>query len=794
MTINIMPRKVENGLRLWHNRQWNKRQKALLVLSAGFLLWFIFCLPRPLFDDPHATVVYGANGELIGAKIAADGQWRFPERLLVSEKFKQAIIHYEDEFYYYHPGFNPMAIAQAFKQNLRSGDIKRGGSTITQQTIRLMRHNPKRTYVEKFYELLLALRLEMGYSKDKILSLYSSYAPFGGNVVGLEAASWRYFGRQQDDLSWAEATTLAVLPNAPGLIHPSRNRAELKRKRDDLLQKLFQNNIIDKFTLDAALQEPLLAKPKALPQIAPHFVEFVHQNHPEQNIQSTINETWQRAINQRVQAKYVTYKQNRVFNAAILVLDIDSMAVKAYVGNTDTNEKHQCHVDMVQAYRSTGSTLKPFLYAAALDDGLILPQRLLPDIPTYYSNYSPKNYNLTYQGAVPAAKALAHSLNIPAVRLLDDYGIPNFHSKLKKLHLDGVRFTANHYGLPLILGGAESSLWELTRAYAGMASTLNHFGQSGTYFHNEFTNIKSIAKEENKIKERKQYEVFSATAIWQTFNMLTDLERPNEEQGWHYFDSKQRVAWKTGTSYGNRDAWAIGVTPKYAVGVWVGNADGEGRTGTTGLQYAAPLMFAVFDILPTADHWFSRAQDESYRVISCKQSGYIAGQFCPERDTIWSTKKGSLGNSCPFHQMIHTDTSGTYRVNRTCYNEDIISKPYFNLPPRQEFYYAQNNPDYVKLPPILEACQINNEAIEFIYPQANAVLSIPKNITGENEKIVARATHKQTSATLYWYLDHHYLGETEDFHEWALQPTRGKHLLSVVDNNGNQIFRYFTVK
>ena len=611
-----------------------KTNKIKSVIIFLILIAYYFCLPWQLFKDPTATVITSKNNELLGANIATDGQWRFPQNDTIPEKFKTCIIQFEDEYFYNHFGFNPGSIYKAMRDNLSSGNVKRGGSTLTQQVIRLSRKNKKRTYFEKGVEIILATRLEFRTSKKQILAYYCSNAPFGGNVVGLDAASWRYFNRSANQLSWAESALLAVLPNAPRLIYPGKNHHQLLKKRNLLLQKLLQNKVIDKLTYQLSIAESIPEKPYPLPQIAPHLLQKVSKMYNGKHIQTTIDMRLQERVNLIVQSRYNQLSQNEIYNAAILVLDVKTRRVLAYVGNTPTDKAHQKDVDVIDKPRSTGSILKPFLFTAMLDSGDILPNTLVADIPTQFGSYNPENYNKTYDGAVSASRALSRSLNVPSVRMLQEFGLDRFHHYLKALHLKDLKYNANHYGLSLILGGAESNLWDLCKNYAALSSTLNHFSEtSSEYFSNEFCEPTFLGSETLDFgKKSTEKTLFDAASIYLTYESLKEVNRPESDENWEFFDSSKQIAWKTGTSFGFRDAWAIGTTKDYVVGVWVGNADGEGRPGLVGVQAAAPILFDVFDVLPKSD-WFSKPFDEMQEVEICKKSGYRASQNCDEIET-----------------------------------------------------------------------------------------------------------------------------------------------------------------
>ncbi len=542
--------------RLIHFFKRNKTKSLVVLMLLGA---YYFCLPKTLFKDPTATVITSQSNELLGALIADDGQWRFPANDSVPEKFKTCILQFEDEYFYKHPGFNPVSIFKALKGNLSSGTIKRGGSTLTQQVIRLSRKGQSRTYFEKFKELILATRLEFRLSKDDILNLYASHAPFGGNVVGIDAASWRYFNRNAYNLSWAESATLAVLPNAPSLIYPGKNQIRLLEKRNRLLKKLHENGTIDELTYKLSIAEGLPQKPYPLPQIAPHLLQKTAKKHKGKRIKTTVNIALQEQTNSIVKQHYNRLKQNEIYNISVLVLDVKTREVLTYVGNSPTNKAHQNSVDIIDKPRSTGSILKPFLYAAMLDAGDVLPNTLIADVPTQFGSYHPENYNQTYDGAVHANEALSRSLNVPVVRMLQEFGLDRFYHYLKALQLKDLKYNANHYGLSLILGGAESNLWDLCKSYAAMSSTLNHFNaHSSQYFNNEFCQPIYNSKQSvdfGKLSTEK--EVFDAASIYLTYESMKQVNRPQSDESWEYYDSSQEIAWKTGTSFGFRDAWAM---------------------------------------------------------------------------------------------------------------------------------------------------------------------------------------------------------------------------------------------
>ncbi len=780
-------------------KKWSKKKRNIILLITGILLLlYIFCLPRKLFDVPYSTVVSDRNNELLGARIAEDNQWRFPPSDTIPEKFETCLIEFEDQYFHYHWGVNPLAIGRAIKQNIKAKRTVSGGSTITMQTIRLSRKN-SRTLLEKVIEMIWATRLEFRYSKEKILALYASHAPFGGNVVGLEAASWRYFGHKSGTLSWAEAATLAVLPNTPSQIHLSKNRSMLVQKRNNLLKKLKEKGIIDGDTYDLALTEPLPSEPLPLPQIAPHLVSYFYQNNKGENCTSTIEKGLQLRTEEVLNRWNDEFSRSDIRNIAAIIIDVEKNQVLAYCGNTRFEKSSSANqVDVIRAPRSTGSILKPFLYCAMLQEGELLRNTLLPDIPLNVNGFQPQNFNREFDGAVHASDALARSLNVPSVYELREYSVPKFHSFLKKAGVSTLDKPASHYGLSLILGGAEATLWDVVSAYNDMAKTLCAYSEKEKkYFLGKPDILYNQPKKEKPpiSFEESKSGFYHPGAVWQTFDVIKEVNRP-EEIDWKYITSMQTISWKTGTSYGFRDAWAVGVTPRYVVGVWVGNANGEGKAGLTGARTAGPVMFDLFNILPRSK-WFETPYNKLVEAAVCKESGHLSGKYCDHVDTVLVCPEGLKTTSCPYHIPINVTEDERYRVYEYCAGGDGIRQiNWLVLPPAWAWYYKQQNPSYRNLPPVKPGCIGSGQfsVMQFIYPQQNAVITIPKQLDGKMGKITFELAHNNQKSTVYWHLDENFIESTEDFHQISLTPKSGKHSLTAVDNEGNQVSVNFTIK
>ena len=768
-------------------KQLSITRKVILILITILVIGYIFCLPRQLFHVPYSTVVTDRNGELLGARIASDGQWRFPPRTTTPEKIKQCLITFEDRHFYHHWGVNPVSTGRAAYQNLKNKRIVSGGSTLTMQTIRLAR-NESRTFGEKFIEMILATRLEFRASKEKILSMYVSHAPFGGNVVGLDAAAWRYFGHSAEELSWAEAAMLAVLPNAPAMIHLSKSRQSLLNKRNRLLKQLRERKIIDSSTYELAISEPLPDEPHSLPQIAPHLVSRFYQERNGKYSVSTIDRGIQSQIENAAERWSNEFNRSDIRNLAILVIDIRTNQVVAYCGNVNFERKQSGNqVDVIQAPRSTGSILKPFLYYAMLQEGSLLPHTLLPDIPININGFTPQNFSLQFEGAVPASEALARSLNIPAVTMLQKYGAPKFHTFLRQIGLKTINRPASHYGLSLILGGAEATLWDVTNTYAYMGRSLLQLPQT------ECSLLLSDSENSEAVTSAKTTDIFQPGAVWQTFNALTEVNRP-EEIDWKSIPSMHPIAWKTGTSHGFRDAWAVGVTPHYAIGVWVGNATGEGKPGLVGARTAGPVLFDIFSLLPPTQ-WFKRPGNVFVKTEVCRKSGHLKGRFCEETDTLLILPAGLKTEACPYHHLVTLSADETHRIYENCANlEPTIQKSWFTLPPVWEWYYKQHHPEYSPLPPFKPGCGEDAlQPMQFIYPPMNARIVLPKQMDGSPGYMTAELAHGNPATTIFWHLDNTYLTQTQDFHKISLQPTPGKHSLTAVDSAGNTVTTTFYI-
>lgn len=772
-------------LAMWPRVLW-QRYLLLLLLSLG-LFWLL--VPSLRFPEWGATVVEDRDGRLLGARVAADGQWRFPGRAAVPEKFEKALLQYEDRWFWYHPGINPLALAGALRHNWQQKGNRRGGSTLTMQLARLSRPPAARRMGVKLLEMAMAIKAEMRYSKRTLLELYAAHAPFGGNVVGLEAASWRYFNQPPAQLTWAEAAALAVLPNSPALVFPGKNESTFLRKRNRLLRRLRDVGEISESTYQLSISEPLPGKPRPLPALAGPFMNrLAGQGGLGKRMRTTLNTALQAQLQSMANRYASRLAFNEVFHLAAVVVEVKSGEVLAYVHASSSPDGAGAEVDIAHAPRSYGSLLKPFLYAAMLTEGSLLPRQWVDDRPVYYDGYMPQNFLKEFDGLVPANEVLSRSLNVPSVNLLRQYGTARFLHQLRQSGLSGFGKPASHYGLSLILGGSEARLWELTGLYAALANRLATAAEQYPV---------RWLKEGEKGQKTFNTRAFSRASLWFTFQALTENVRPITQTNWEYFPSARRIAWKTGTSFGQRDAWAIGLNADYVVGVWVGNASGEGRPGLTGVQVAAPIMFDMLYALP-AGGWFKMPQNEMQERPCCAVTGMPAGPDCGEIRRMLLPPDRGLVLPCTYHKALWLDSSTSHRVDAACYPLDAAKKQVFLvLPPAAAYYYRRKHPAWQAPPPWRDGCSSKGSStagqLQLVYPAPNAVLYLPLVRDSVRANLILEAAHQQPAQVLYWHLNQEYIGQTTDFHQMKVQLAPGKYQLSVVDEQGNAVSRNFQV-
>ena len=754
---------------------------AAAVATLAFLALFAAIpVPEPLAGEDFSRVVTDREGHLLRVTLDSREQVRLAMEGPLPATLRAAVLRYEDRRFDRHAGVSVPAVARALAQNLRAGRRVSGASTVTMQLARLAGGRP-RTLGAKIVETLQALKIEALHDKETILRAYLDRAPYGGNVVGVRAASLVYFAKRPTELSWAEAAVLAVLPNAPGLVSPTRSPQELLGRRDRLLRDLHRAGTMDADALAAALAEPGPAARHSLPFAAPHAAEALSSAARRAGMPSRLPSvsTLDSGIQGRAEEIAGYHARSLaslgILGAAVVIAETGSGAVRAYLGSADYHGP-QGQVDLVRAPRSTGSLLKPFLYALAMDEGLLLPPTVLQDVPTQFGAFAPTNADHDYRGLVTAREALILSLNVTAAGLLQDYGVERFYGFLVRAGLRGLFRPPEDYGLPLVLGGAEASLMEMAGLYRGLA-------RGGRFAPLNLTEDGPVPASTSLI---------SSGAAHLTLEILREVRRPGADALWQHFADGRSVAWKTGTSYGHKDAWAIGVTPEWTVAVWVGNPSGEGNPLLSGTLSAGPLLFDLFRMLPGDGAWFRPGPDILVPVRVWRRTGYRAPADATDVDYTLGPAGARPLPLCPYHRRLFVTLDGRYRVDAGCWPADDYRAETRFVVPVAVAQYLRDRGRAGDLPPPAPGCR-DAGGVQLLYPQEGARVWIPRDLDGELQKVTLRAAHQEPGLRVYWYVDDVFHGTTAGRHALAVTLPRGEHRVEVVDDRGGRAARAFTV-
>ncbi len=757
-----------------------------IILPIALFLSAVYYLPgleEKLSFQP-SKLVLDQNGELLRVTLSPDEMWRMPITAEeISPLLKKAVMAYEDRHFYYHFGVNPVAMVRALVANIRAGGIVQGGSTITMQVARMMDPAP-RTVPNKLIEMLRALQLELRYSKQDILTLYFNMAPYGGNIVGSAAASYIYFDKNPRHLSLGEAALLAAIPNNPNLLRPDVNPDACTQVRDKILNILEKQGKITAVQKSEAQTEPIHSRRYDMPFQAPHLSTMLLEKYPQKTLlNTTIDPKFQKLAERILENHLQPWKRKSITNGAVVIIDNRNRNVLALVGSANFfDDKNNGQVNGATAPRSPGSALKPFIYALGIENGLITPQTRLYDVPVEYSGYRPVNYDDTYHGWVTVEDALTRSLNVPAVNLYAQLGEQGLYFFLKEAGISTLPKPKDYYGLSLILGGCGVTLLELTNLYAGLANG------------GEFEPCKLLREED--IHAGKT--LLSEGACYILSEMLSQVRRPELPAAWEHAVNLPKVAWKTGTSYGHRDAWSIGYTPNYTIGVWVGNFDATGVPELVGAEVAAPLLFALFNTIenPSENKWFIQPAALQKRQV-CTVSGMLPTDYCSSVKEELYLPGISPVKRCDVHQKIFIDKKTSTRLCSHCrigrtYDEKIIE----HWPAEIATWMSRHGFPVEMIPEHFPQCPkiLAGKKPIILSPSSNTIYKIREGVAKTYQKILLQATVSNDVKTIYWFLDGKLISANPPAEKKFIEPNPGQHRITCTDDAGRSSEIMFIVK
>ncbi|MGE5845545.1 MAG: penicillin-binding protein 1C [Ignavibacteria bacterium] len=747
----------------------------LLLPFEALVLNLLFPLPEM---KSYSKEIYAKDGTLLTAFLTDDDKWRMYCRTKdISPDLIKAIIEKEDKWFYWHFGFNPASILRASISNLIEGKRVSGASTINMQLARML--EPKeRSYSNKVIELLRAVQIELYFPKDKILELYLSLLPYGGNIEGVKSASYLYFNQPPSRLSLAQAAALCIIPNNPNLYRIDKNSEAVLKERNRWLKYFQKNNSFSFFNLNDAFKEKL--KPNRYPVkfTAPHFCNFINQNFGGREVYTSLDLSIQ-TKSENLLWNYIrrVYSRN-VTNGAVLVIKNKDLSVAAYCGSADFYDKKAFgQVNGIKAVRSPGSTLKPFLFAQALNSGAYTPKMKLLDIETDFSGYVPENFNLKFNGEVNLDFALVNSLNIPAVSLLSNIGLNNFTSLLEKGHFQTIISDKNILGLSVILGGCGVTLEELTRFYT-------IFPNRGKFYNLNY--LKDNAG--NKDKDEKSVKFFSESTVYMISEILSENKRPdlpNELSGYEIGSSRlPKIAWKTGTSYGKRDAWAIGFNPNYTIGVWMGNFNGKGSPFLSGAEMAVPLLFDLFNSIDynSEERWIKKPDELLEREV-CAETGLLPAKFCKSLTLDYFIENISHSNYCNLYKETYINSDSSIEYCPNCLPEKYTRAAYPDYPPELELWYQENGVKYKQHPEHNPDCVIrySGSGPVILSPSENFEYLVEQK---SDEKILLRAAPDAGIRIHYWYINDKFYNKSSAGKGIFFKPKKGKNKITCMDDKG----------
>ena len=756
-------------------------KRFVIVIFCFFLLFLLLNILFPLRDKiEYATIVTDAKGNVVNAFLTKDEKWRMKTELReISPLLRKTIMAKEDKYFYYHPGINPVALSRAFIKNLVRLKRTSGASTITMQVARAMEPR-KRTIISKSVEMFRAFQLEWKYSKEEILQLYLNLVPYGGNIEGVKAASLLYFKKDPDHLSLAEITALSIIPNRPSSLLIGENNELIIKERNRWLRKFAADKVFTKKEIEDAVSEPLLAYRSELPHFIPHLARHLKNQDNEQLVTTNIDLNTQLKVEKLVEDYVRTLRLKSIRNASVVIIENATHKVVTYVGSasfTDTTDGGQ--VNGAAAIRQPGSTLKPLLYGLCLDEGLLTPKAIINDVPVNYNGYAPENYDQKFNGLVTVEYALEHSLNIPAVKSLMLLGKDELISKLKALNFNQIRKDQNKLGLSLVLGGCGTTLEELTGLFSA-------FANDGVFVAPKYLQTDSGTR---------QVRVLSASANYMVTDILSKVNRPDFPLNWQATERMPKIAWKTGTSYGRKDAWSIGYNKKYTVGVWVGNFSGQGVPEISGANTATPLLFKIFNTIDYNNDgdWFSPAKDCGLRQV-CSETGLPPGPNCTNLISDYFIPLISSTTICQHLQEIKISADESISYCSNCAPAAGFKKEMFRIiAPEIQEYFLINNIAFKKIPP-------HNPECETIFKGNGPNITSPLN---GNEYYINKKSPEPLQLTafagndvsrLYWYVNDKFYKATTAREKQFFIPDEGPVKISCTDDKGRNRNIWIKVK
>jgi len=757
---------------------------SLITLASIILLFFIFDFVFPFrFQISHSQLVLDKNGKVLGAFLSKDDKWRMKAELSeISPELKKAFLEKEDKYFYYHLGVNPISLGRALINDIFAGKRTSGASTITMQVARLLEPK-KRTYFNKFVEIFRAFQLEWHYSKEEILQMYVNLVPYGGNIEGVKSASIIYFGTMPQKLSIAQIATLVMIPNRPTSLALGKDNPQILTERNKWLKRLGELDVFSKKELENALNEPLKATRQDIPKIAPHLAHRLIRTYPQQeNLYTTLQASTQIRIQNLANGYSKRMSKLQIHNVAVLVIRNDNLEIEAYVGSQDFNDKaHQGQVDGITAIRSPGSTLKPLVYALGMDLGKLTPKTTIADIPTNWQGYVPDNFDKKFRGKISIEEALSLSLNIPAVEVLNQITVPVFVNKLSKTGFRSVAKKKKDLGLSMILGGCGVSLEEI----AGLYTIFSHQG--------EYQSIRFLKNDTTKLKTA----IISPASAYSIAQTLTLANRPDLPKAYEQSLQKPAIAWKTGTSYGRRDAWSVGFNQEYTVAVWLGNFTGEGVPELTGSEIATPLLFEIFNNLPQSRGKLLEAPKNLQFRLVCVETGLPPNEYCSNQVTDYYIPLISPSQKCEHLKECFVSADEKYLYLPDCLpSSGYKKKSYPNLSADLLAYYEAENIPYTKIPALHADCEQKIEANksnapQIISPTDQKIYIIPEKDAPE---LLLKAYIHNDSKKIYWYLDDKLYKESDSQEDVFFKPLAGKTKITCVDEKGRSSHIKITIE